>query len=346
MKKRKKHILVLGYFGYDNNKLDGQTVKTREVYTLLCERSGAEVRYACTHAFRSRPATLLRALRDVAWCDTLVIIPCVGALFRLFPPLYYLSRVFGYKIVHIAIGAWHMRDLPSHPRTARMLGHIAYNLYENRLLCAELTKAYGHTNLGVIPNFRTTVPRPARRAFAFPLRLVFMARMHMMKGLDVLEALAQQIEQAGLAGKVRLTLYGPYADAAAQTFTERTLLQHDWVVYDGTLAPDDVVPAIAQHDLLIFPTRYFNEGFPGTILDAYRAALPVVVTRWMHAEEFVSDGTSGYIVDFDNPVPPLFAHIAHLVTHPEELPALSEGAYRESLRYTPDRAWDVLRPHI
>ena len=30
-------VLVLGYFGYQTNQLDGQTVKTRDVYRLAKE---------------------------------------------------------------------------------------------------------------------------------------------------------------------------------------------------------------------------------------------------------------------------------------------------------------------
>ena len=30
-----KKILVIGYFGYKSNQLDGQTIKTRNVYKLI-----------------------------------------------------------------------------------------------------------------------------------------------------------------------------------------------------------------------------------------------------------------------------------------------------------------------
>ena len=30
-------VLVIGAFGYENNQLDGQTIKTRNVYNLLLE---------------------------------------------------------------------------------------------------------------------------------------------------------------------------------------------------------------------------------------------------------------------------------------------------------------------
>ncbi len=35
-----------------------------------------------------------------------------------------------------------------------------------------------------------------------------------------------------------------------------------------------------KYDLLLFPTKYYTEGIPGTIIDAYFSGLPVLVSRW------------------------------------------------------------------
>ena len=36
-------ILVLGYFGYKTNRLNGQTVKTRDIYRLVTEQTNGAV---------------------------------------------------------------------------------------------------------------------------------------------------------------------------------------------------------------------------------------------------------------------------------------------------------------
>lgn len=41
----KRKVLVLGYFGYNTNQLDGQTVKTRHIYTLAEELVGKKKLY-------------------------------------------------------------------------------------------------------------------------------------------------------------------------------------------------------------------------------------------------------------------------------------------------------------
>ena len=47
-----KRILVLGYFGYNTNQLDGQTVKTRDIYRLVEEQAGGKVDYYDTEDFQ------------------------------------------------------------------------------------------------------------------------------------------------------------------------------------------------------------------------------------------------------------------------------------------------------
>ena len=49
-----KKILVLGYFGFDNNQLCGQTVKTRNIFNLIKrhETEVGEVIYFDTQIFQ------------------------------------------------------------------------------------------------------------------------------------------------------------------------------------------------------------------------------------------------------------------------------------------------------
>ena len=65
-------ILVLGYFGYLTNQLDGQTVKTRDVYRLAKEQSGNyAVDYFDTQDLKKNKLMVLRMFWKVIQCDTL-----------------------------------------------------------------------------------------------------------------------------------------------------------------------------------------------------------------------------------------------------------------------------------
>ena len=58
-------MLVLGYFGNRTNKLDGQTVKTRDVYRLAKEQYGD-----CVEYFDTEDQALAFAGRRMSWCGT------------------------------------------------------------------------------------------------------------------------------------------------------------------------------------------------------------------------------------------------------------------------------------
>ncbi|MBK6345969.1 MAG: hypothetical protein IPF68_08505, partial [Bacteroidales bacterium] len=50
--KRKDRILVLGFFGLRSNTKDGQDIKTRTLYDLLCAKMPGRVGYFDTESLR------------------------------------------------------------------------------------------------------------------------------------------------------------------------------------------------------------------------------------------------------------------------------------------------------
>jgi len=73
-------LLVLGYFGYRTGKLDGQTVKTRDLYRLLGECAGDSVDYYDTEEFKYNKLSLLKMFWKVMRCKTLYYLPRTAIL--------------------------------------------------------------------------------------------------------------------------------------------------------------------------------------------------------------------------------------------------------------------------
>ena len=74
----------------------------------------------------------------------------------------------------------------------------------------------------------------------------------------------------------------------------------DYVKYEGELSPDQIQDRLSYYDVLLFPTTYYTEGLPGTIIDAFSAGLPVIATNWKHAEELICNEKDGFIVPFSD----------------------------------------------
>ena len=156
---KQKQILVFGYFGYVTNQLDGQTIKTRAIYNLLKERSEAKSSFADTQEFRSNKTSILRFIRDLLRCNTLVWLPAQNNLRFLFPLLWFASRIFRFEIIYVVVGGWLSSILDSLPYHKKRLNKIKAILVENDTSVKELRERYGYNNLDVIPNFREIVPK-------------------------------------------------------------------------------------------------------------------------------------------------------------------------------------------
>lgn len=347
-KNRKKKYLVFGYFGYVTNQLDGQTIKTRNVYKLLKDNCTGPVHYSDTQQFRYGLKPIFQFFKYLVSCDYLVILPCLNNLKTLFPVLYVLSKIFNYQIIHIGIGGWHDKYLKQWPLVRNMLGEVRINLLETEITVERLRSQFKYTNVAVFPNFRfDECLHKSKSGKSCTINLVFMARVNMKKGLDTLADLCGLIFRDSYSNKLTLTIYGPIGSDEDKEYLQKEIVdKYEFVVYGGALSPDRINETLSNYDIFLFPTHYFTEGFPGSILDAYNAGIPVLATAWEHARQFVSDGVTGYVVDFENPVPELYNHIKHLCDSPEKLWKMKLAASNESLKYTPSSAWKILKQYI
>lgn len=343
----KDKIIVLGCFGYHNNQLDGQTIKSRKIFELLKEHN-CNVVYSDTQEWRQNRNKIIKYIADLYLCKTLILIPGARNVKILFPIIFILCKLFRCRLILIAVGGW-LDSKYRKWRIHRYMGrHIDATLVQNYLLVQTLENEFGIKNVEKIPNFRdlTTYRKRYRKNSGDVLRLVFMARIHRDKGLDYIAYLAEHIKSHYVQGQITIDFYGQINPPDEEYFMQELVNKYAFVNFHGALPPELIVDELHKYDVMLLPTKYYTEGFPGSILDAYRSSIPVIVTRWKFAEEFVQDGSSGFIVPFDNPVKSLCERVDFLYDNPYELEKLKEGAYRECLNYTPDKAWNVLRKYL
>lgn len=337
MKERKKKILVLGYFGYENNQLDGQTVKTRNIRQLLEEQRGSEnVDFYDTQRFKNKRLSILSMFVKVCRCDTLVYLPAHNNLKIIFPIIYTLSLVFRFKIHYFVVGGWLSEFIANLPLHQKMLRHIEGIHAETKKLKSDLEKNYGYKNVDIFPNFRFFDFNPHREQTPV-LRLVFMARVNRQKGLDWIFKLAEYIDDSNLSEKISITFFGPINPEDKEYF-EKECARFDFVSYKGELQPEEIYKTLGNYDVMLLPTHYYTEGLPGSIVDAYISGIPVIVTEWKHAHEFVDDGVNGYIIPFEKGEDALIDRVTHLSSNADELQRLQRNALKHRNIFTPSAA--------
>lgn len=294
-------ILVLGYFGYTNNQLDGQTIKTRNIYEALS--SNHEVSYFDTEVLKSNKAQFLILLKMIAEHDKVFFVGGKNNLRFFFPILYSLSIIQQKKIVYVVVGGWLYDFIKSAPVFYKyMLKNIRAILVETKYLKKNL-ELLGFDNVDTIPNFRLT-PEYEPSVFSFnsnTLNVVFMARIMREKGIylifDLLENFINNSKDYNK--KIKVDFFGPINSSDKDKFNKLIQIYSPYVSYKGLLQPDQIYYKLPQYDLLILPTFYEGEGFPGTILDAYLCGLPVITTKWKQLPEFVKEGETGFLIDYN-----------------------------------------------
>lgn len=328
-----RNILILGYFGYHTNQLDGQTVKTRDLHRLVCEQSEIPVDYYDTEEFQYNKVSILKMYWKILCCKTLIYLPAHNNLKTIFPTIYILSLFLRFKIHYFVVGGWLREFISDKPVHRYMLSKIKGIHAETKRLKAELEEYYHFKNVDVFPNFRFFDFVPIRSESP-KLRLVFMARVNKMKGLDWIFNFAEYISTHYLQDKFSLTFYGPLnKDDKAYFFEE--LQKYPFAEYRGVLQPDEIHPTLNQHDLMLLPTHYYTEGLPGSIVDAYIAGIPVIATEWKHAHEFVTDGFSGYVIPFENGENALINRITELEQNRILLDRLKENVMTKRVEFEP-----------
>ena len=174
-------------------------------------------------------------------------------------------------------------------------------------------------NFRWFPNTRDlAAPPAARRDQGKVEKLIFLARLDMDKGLaEALDACRQLPEDC------QLTVFGP---GMSETDFSR-FDGHPRATYGGVLAPAEIPQALSEHDLLVYPSYYRSEGYPGAILEGFQCGLPVVAARWGGVAELVEHEENGLLVE-PRSAAAVQAAIERLRADPELYRRLCAGAVR------------------
>lgn len=339
-------ILVFGGFDFKNNLLDGQTIKTRNVLELLHKKKnsgGFEVDYFDTSDLKINKSAYFVMLRKLLICNVLIYLPAHYNLKYALPFVFLITKIRKAPIIYIVVGGWladYIRDKPLH---VRLLRHIRSILPETQLLKQRLGKEYNITNTKVFQNFRIQdfIPCVTNYSVDGFLRLVFMSRINRMKGYEMIFEAAETFEQKGL--KIVIDFYGPVLDADLGDFFAK-IDKYNSVQYKGVLEPDDIYSTLSKYDILLLPTKYYTEGLPGAIVDAYISGIPVIVTKWLHAHEFVDNDKTGYIIPFENGKEMFVDRIIEMYNDRTKLDEFKKNALLRSRSFSVEHAWETLNP--
>jgi len=337
-------LFVFGYFGYVSNQLDGQTVKTRMIHRLLEENTGKKISYYDTELLKKNKLSLMVSLFRIIRAKHIIYLPAQNNLRNFFPILYFLSRIFNFKIHYFVVGGWLTQFVVENKRIGRKLKNIAGIYVETRKMQEQLVKASFFANVIWFPNFRfkNTITLQ-KEPNSVKLKIVFLSRITKEKGIDLifwfLESLSEDQSE-----NLQIDFYGQVKKEEKEYFYEK-IKNTKSASYKGVIEPENVQNVLSGYDLLVFPTKYAGEGCPGIIIDAYFAGLPVVATDWKYNSEFIVEGQTGFLF---NPGDKLkFKEIIlKILMNKDILRRMKMGAKEFSNNYDSIHAWEIIKSSL
>lgn len=290
-------VAVVGHLAQGRSGADGQILRTRIVVDELTRRLGADrVDVVDTGGGRLAAARILLGL---LWarlnCSDVIVMPGSRGLRRLLPIYAHLARRAEIRVHYLVVGGWLPRYLRERPNDVANLRTCRGLYVQTRRMRDEL-RAMGLERVHLLPNFRRFPrERPRSGACQDPLRLVFLSRIIPEKGVGLAITAVERLNAELGRTAARLDIYGPVETPGRAWFDELVDATGSAVHYRGSLPPDAVQERLTHYDAMLFPSYYSGEAFPGVILDAMIAGIPVIASDWQDNAEFVEHGRNGLL---------------------------------------------------
>ena len=155
-----------------------------------------------------------------------------------------------------------------------------------------------------------------------PKKYIYIGHVKESKGCKLIIEISDKLP-AGII----IEVYGPLQEGMSLKDFQGHRAQ-----YGGVLNVREVYKTLSRSDVLLFPTYYEGEGYPGVILEAYACGKPVITTNWKSIPEIV-DESSGILVEPGN-AGEILSAIEKISTSQNLYNLLSKGAFAKANQFS------------
>lgn len=300
----KYKVGVIGRFGFGKTLLNGQTIKTKSLVAELGKKLGEENillvdTYGGIKTMLKLPFQCFHAAMRSA---NIIIMPARNGIRAIAPLLTVLSFFFHRKLHYVVIGGWLTNLLNDKPFLTWCLKQFDWIYAETSSMQKKLEEN-GFRNVVRMPNFKelqildeSELVYHAEQTY----RLCTFSRVMKEKGIETAIKAVGAVNSQLNKTIYQLDIYGQVDTHQHQWFQDLQEQFPPYIRYCGEVPFDESVSVLREYDALLFPTEFYTEGIPGTIIDAYAAGVPVIASMWENYSDIINEETGiGY--GFDDP---------------------------------------------
>lgn len=336
---------IIGHFGFGKDLSNGQTIKTINVTKALSNNIGKEnVFRVDTHgglkALFKLPFQISSCLRKA---ESVIIMPANRGLQIISPLLLSLNKRKKRKIHYIVVGGWLPSLCLQKPKLAEKIRKFDC-VYVETLTMKKALEEQGFSNVILMPNFKYLTPlsyAELKYQSQEPLPLCTFSRVMKEKGIEDIVEAVKRINDRENKIIFSLDIYGEPDSSQINWFNLLCSEFPPYIQYKGCVSPDKSVDVVKNYFALVFPTKFYTEGLPGTILDAYSAGVPVIASRWENFDDLIEEGKTGAGFEFNN-LDDLISVLTKLSQHYDSFNKMKQNCLTKAQCYSPENVIKVL----
>lgn len=232
---------------------------------------------------------LWKFIKYVRKCDVVMLHGTARDYLFLAPVVVFISKIYGKKVV-LRKFAGNFEEIYNAANNMKrhiydyVLNKSDVQFWETKSLVA-FGKNRGSNSLW-FPNVRTkhNIQRPMEKPYM--RKFVFLSRIEKAKGLDILMECFKSLPE-----EFHIDIYGPVKEYEISELNGRNYS------YKCVVEASKVSEILSQYDVLVLPTLWKAEGYPGIIIEGYDVGIPSVASRIGAIPEILEDGKTGFLVE-------------------------------------------------
>lgn len=337
-----KQILFIGAIRENHLPLGGEEYKNQLIMSRL-KAEPIRLKYFDTYEWKTSPIMLIKLIVNVFLFkyDSILISASSFSTYKLLLSINFIRPNRLVKIKYLVVGGYFPLAIESGTFKSHVYDKLKCIIVQGDQLRNRLSYQLQNVKIIVQPNFKEfpKIEIPPKLINNIS-RFVFVGRISKAKGVSDIISAVNRIRKISPNLNFTVDFFGP----KEEEFEFNSMCKYQGYL-DLSNKPEIAYHTLSGYDCFLFPTTWQGEGFPGVIIDAYIAGLPVIATDWNMNTEIIKEGENGFIIPpFD--VDALIEKMTWVMNHKEE--CINIGLYNKVVaeKYHINTVWPELIKNV
>ncbi len=331
-------VLFVGAINIFNLPNGGEEYKNQLILEKLSELTIFHTEAIDTYNWKSKPILIFKLFINLLFrrFDSIVISASSASTYLLLKIISKIKPSILLNTHYFVIGGYFPEGIKTKRYNWKTYSNLKSVVVEGNILKDQILSISELNNVKVAPNFKkfdSELKLKFKDDSIF--KFVFIGRISKSKGiLEIVEA-SRILKIQHPAINFTVDLYGP--------FEEEIKFPEDLPMYykgylDIMNNQQESYATLSEYSCMLFPTYWKGEGFPGVIIDAYIAGLPVIATDWNMNKEVVEDGETGSIIPIQD-ANSLAMAMLKMMQEPDLVKKMSENSLKKAKDFHINNVW-------